>query len=178
MGKYTPAFNIWTLPTLGIATYTWRTLGIDIGFWKSILGIVPNILFLARFNPNYSYLSSEMPYIAPPKDGASLYYTCAMEFSTTQDGASLYYTYPPVLQFARISFNRETIASRWCALHTIDNHISLRRAAARDNRVSPRAPQRKTIVSRRAARARSKIKSRLMQWRDKNKISPLLAWIQ
>jgi len=32
MGKYTPAFNIWALATLGIDAYTWNTLGIDLGF--------------------------------------------------------------------------------------------------------------------------------------------------
>jgi len=81
MGKYTPAFSICAFATLDIDLYVRNTLGIGRGLLTIGLGIASNLIFLARFNPNYSCLSSERPYIDPPKDGASLYYTCAMEFS-------------------------------------------------------------------------------------------------
>jgi len=112
MGKYTPAFSIWDLATLGIDLYVRNTLGVDCGLLTIGLCIDPNLLFLARFNPNFSYLSLEMPYIDPPKDGASLCYTCAMEFSNPPKMVLRCITVPPIVVLIHFFTHRETIASR------------------------------------------------------------------
>jgi len=67
MGKYTPAFNIWTLATLGIDAYAQNTLGIYGGLLIIGFSNYQNLIFLPRFSPNYSYLSSEMHMLIHPK---------------------------------------------------------------------------------------------------------------
>jgi len=69
--------------------------------------------------------------LVPTQDGASLYYTCAMEFSYPHLIAiALYFTHA---RDNRISPMRAE--ARY-------NHISLQRATARENCVSPRAAKR------------------------------------